>query len=109
MIAKTIQNRDPKATSFAKAPTHFPVFDFNAQYCVASDEDANQLLNDASCFLACARELIRNAAMDAEGEGVSGKELVSTLWSAFHLINLGTGVVDAGHNAMLKKSKESMQ
>jgi len=87
------------------------LFSFNGHYSVPGDNDADDLLNDAGCFLASAIALFHKELAVADSPEVRRiePELSARLYGVYHLLQMVAGITEvASHRASQQAYKESV-
>lgn len=85
---------------------HRELFSFNGGYLIHPGTDADDLLNDANCWLDAAKEIVNEAAIGLTNSGsqmqANPVAVGKMLWGAFHLLQMVDGAVGQAHSTMLK-------
>lgn len=89
------------------APREF--FSFNGSYLIHPKTDAYDLMNDVSCWLDAAKEIVNEVAMELTNEGSQMQANPVTagkmLWGAYHLLQMIDGAVDKVNSSGAKEQR----
>lgn len=86
------------------------LFSFNGTYVIHDDTSANDLLNDAVCWIDSAMEIVNEMAAGLTDKGsdihASPRSAGMVLWGAYHLLQMVDGAVRQAHLAIAPNKLE---